>query len=65
MALLLQCLRDLRTMTGDLDLLPPTHGVGRLPRGSGDDAGEASSRPSLATGSRDESTEHAADGQAT
>jgi hypothetical protein len=44
-------------MSGDLDLLPPADPC--------DDAGEASPRPSLATGSPQESAEHAADGQAT
>jgi len=36
MALLLQCLRDVRLQTGDLDLLPPAPG-----RVSPDDAGGA------------------------
>ena len=57
MALLLQCLRDVRTMSGDLDLLPPTD--------PSDAAGEASSRPSLAAGSAHEPAEHTAEEQAT
>ena len=45
MTLLLQCLRDVRTLSGDLDLLPPSTrgdslGVRRLR--SGDDLGDGS-----------------------
>ena len=48
MALLLQCLRDVRTLSGDLDLLPPLERgdslvVGRLRRNGGE-LGDASSR---------------------
>jgi hypothetical protein len=59
MTLLLQCLRDVRTLSGDLDLLPPSArgdslDVRRLR--SGDDLGDGSllvavNPPSFATGS--------------
>lgn len=66
MTLLLQCLRDLRTRSGDPDLLPQAvggspPGVGHLPR-NGDEQDDASSRSrfdeaSFATGSPPEPTE--------
>lgn len=51
MALLLQCLRDLRTRSGDLDLLPPqvrgdSLAVSRVPRNGGE-LGDAASRSEI------------------